>query len=149
MSLSCLCKRSVAVLVVLVGGLTPVLAGAGEAERGREPAQERYHLYGVGWTRVGPEYTYLGSFCTPERAEAAKWDKRYPEYMTVKSDRLKLPPADQLNEKYHTTCQYYVWSTSGKRAWYEKQFCTAEAAAVEAEAILGSGESFRVLYFGG
>jgi hypothetical protein len=135
MDLSCLWKRGAALLVVLLGGLIPATA----AEEDRAPAQERYHLYGISWTRIGPEYTYLGAHCTAGRAEGAKWGERYPEYLTVKSDRLKLPAAEKK-------CKYHVRSTSGKGPGFDKPFGTAEEAVAAAEAILKTGEFFRVTY---
>jgi hypothetical protein len=155
MSLSGLCKGSVAVLVVLVGGLAAAapapLPKPAEAGRGKD----RYHLYGWDYTRLGGVWTYLGAYASPTGAEDAqrvaqrvavnRWGEPFQQFVTIRSDRLKLPPNQE--ERW---CRYSVRSSPGNnhgRALPPSTSCrTAEEAVAAAEAILARGERFEVTY---
>jgi len=118
------------------------------------PAKERYHVYGLGHTRVGESWTYLGSFEDPREADAAgkagrnRWGESYAECCVVKAIALDLPPAG-------TRCKFLVFRLPAREETEQVQrvagpaaeFRTLSAAVAAAERIAAAGDRFEVLYF--
>ena len=132
----------------LWAGCLLVFLGAGPA--GAAPAQERYHAYGLGYTRAGERWTYLGSYDDARGADAAckaarnRWGQPYPELRVVKAAKLALPPA----RKYTKVLLFPVPGPAkprGASPWDE--FRTLAEAAAAAEKVAGAGERFEVLYW--
>jgi hypothetical protein len=137
--------------VAMLGGLSLVLLSglpASAAVVGEKAERQHYYLYGCGYTRVGPHWSYLGSFDTPgdadDAAEVVRSDPMYsyPELQVVAASQLELPPA----EKEYV--EYIVAEVDGGNFSYTApRYRTQAAATAAAEQIRASGKRFEVLYF--
>jgi hypothetical protein len=132
----------------LWAGCLLVFLGAGPA--GAAPAQERYHAYGLGYTRAGERWTYLGSYDDARAADAAckaarnDWGQPYAELRVVKAAKLALPPA----RKYTKVLLFPVPGPAKPVATSRGgEFRTLAEATAAAEKVVGAGERFEVLYW--
>jgi hypothetical protein len=140
-------------LVALLSGLSVAATTTKDevsrpaAAFGEKVERQHYYLYACGYTRVGPNWHYLGSFDTAEDADAAAHaargddpNKRYSEIQVVAGSQLELPPAEKGNVEY-------IVAESGNFSYEAPRYRTLAAATAAAEQIRAKGKRFEVLYF--
>jgi hypothetical protein len=133
---------------VLLAGCVLALASGGPA--GACPAKARYHAYGLGYTRVGPSWTYLGSYDTARDAEAAakvarnRWGGAFAECRVVEGARLDLPPEPRCKKVvlFRLPGRSQPADKSGTQVG---EFRTLAEAAAAARRIVAAGDRFEVL----
>jgi hypothetical protein len=137
----------------LLALLTVLPAGAAPGERPAPSsravvARSRYHLYGYAITRAGEEYTYLGSYCSAQRAEdvgkAACKQGEAPAYRVLEGDRLVLPHSVPAWHNPEITV-YRLPLKPGDGP--VGRFRTDEEALAAAEKLLAEGHYFQVVVF--
>jgi hypothetical protein len=155
MNLSNWCKSGVTVLgglAVLLSALTASAAAAPDeanfsgTSSCAEVERQQYHVYVAAWTRVGPEWTYFGSYDDAADADAVAQaearrgvDER--AIRIVAGSRLQLPPA----KTEHVT---YAVAELGQGISYDApRYRSAAEAAAAAERIRAEGKRFVVKYF--
>ena len=130
----------------LWAGCLVALLGAGPV--GAAPAKERYHAYGLGYTRGGECWTYLGSYDDAVGADAAckaarnRWGESYAALRVVKAAGLALPPA-----RKYTKVLLSPVAGRAQPGGQARTFRTLTEAADAAAKVAAAGERFEVLYW--
>ena len=127
-------------LLVVLGAVPAVAA----------PAKERYHAYGLGYTRVGERWTYLGSYDDARAADTAckaarnRWGEPYAELRVVKAAGLALP----ATRKYTKVLLFPLPGPAKPQVLSRgAEFRTLAEATAAAEKVAAAGERFEVLYW--
>jgi hypothetical protein len=132
----------------LWAGCLLALLGAGPA--GATPAKERYPAYGLGSTRGGKCWTYLGSYDDALGSDAAcnaafnHWGQPYAAFRVVRATGLALPPARKYTKILLIPLLRHVKPGATSRGG---EFHAQAEAAAAAEMLARAGDQFDVLYW--